>query len=121
MLVKSLTSCVEITAIDNTVLRELLHPKRDAIAARYSLAHAKVPPQTRSLLHVLRTTEVYYILAGSGTMEIDGERRGVKSGDAIYIPPGGKQRIYNPGPEWLEFLCIVDPAWRAEDEEISID
>jgi mannose-6-phosphate isomerase-like protein (cupin superfamily) len=117
MLVKSLASCPEITAIDRTALRELLHPDRDPAAVRYSLAHAKLPPETWSLLHALRSSEVYYILTGRGTMEIDGQRREVKAGDVVYIPPGGRQRILAHGPEPLEFLCIVDPAWKAEDEE----
>lgn len=117
MLMKSLAACRELVAIDRTVLRELLHPERDPVAVRYSLAHAKLPPQAWSLLHRLRTSEVYYILAGRGLMEIEGERCEVQAGDAIFIPPGGRQRIFAHGPEWLEFLCIVDPAWRAEDEE----
>jgi mannose-6-phosphate isomerase-like protein (cupin superfamily) len=117
MLVKALSSCREITAIDHTVLRELLHPDRDRAAIRYSLAHAVVPPQTWSLLHVLRTSEVYYVLSGHGTMEINGEHRDVHPGEAIYIPPDGQQRIFAHGPEPLAFLCIVDPAWKAEDEE----
>jgi len=117
MLVKSLAACREMVAIDRTVLRELLHPDRDPAALRYSLAHAQLPPETWSLLHALRTSEVYCILAGRGTVEIDGERREVEAGDAVYIPPGGRQRIFAHGPQGLEFLCIVDPAWKAEDEE----
>ena len=117
MLAKSLPACREITAIDGTKLRELLHPDRDPAAIRYSLAHAVVPPQIWSLLHLLRTTEVYYILSGRGIMEINGEQREVSPGDAVYVPPGGQQRIFAQGPEPLAFLCIVDPAWRAEDEE----
>jgi len=117
MLVKSLAACREVVAIDRTVLRELLHPDRDPAALRYSLAHAKLPPQQWSLLHVLQMAEVYYILAGQGIIEIDRERREVEAGDAVYIPPGGRQRIFAHGPQWLEFLCVVDPAWRAEDEE----
>jgi len=118
MLVKTLKNCREITAGDHTVLRELLHPDRDAAIIRCSLAHAKVPPQTWSKLHTLRTTEVYYILSGHGRMEIDGDIRDVQPGDAVYIPPGGKQRILSLGPDGLELLCIVDPAWRFEDERI---
>lgn len=117
MLAKSLPACREITAIDGAKLRELLHPDRDPAAIRYSLAHAVVPPQVWSLLHLLRTTEVYYILSGRGTMEIDREHRDVGPGDTIYVPPGSRQRIFAHGPEPLAFLCIVDPAWRAEDEE----
>jgi mannose-6-phosphate isomerase-like protein (cupin superfamily) len=118
MFVKSLGRCAQITAGDHTRLRELLHPDHDPVSCRYSLAHAQVPPRTWSLLHSLTTTEVYYLLSGQGTMEIDGERRDVFPGDAIYIPPHARQRIFNPGPADLEFLCVVDPAWQPSDEEI---
>jgi len=36
----------------------------------------------------------------------------------IYIPPNSVQRIKNIGPNDLIFLCIVDPAWKPEDEEL---
>ena len=118
MLVKSLESCREITAGDGTVLRELLHPVHDSVECRFSLAHARLTVGTWSALHALKSMEVYYVLAGHGRMEIDGEQRDVRPGDAVHIPPHGRQRILSVGPEPLEFLCIVDPAWRAEDEII---
>lgn len=37
----------------------------------------------------------------------------------IYIPPHSKQFIENNGSVNLKFLCIVDPAWKPEDEEVS--
>ena len=118
MFVKSLDSCREFIGGDNTVLRELLHPDHDPVSLRYSLAHARLVAGKWSDLHRLTTSEVYYILSGRGRMEIDGEPRDVQPGDAIYIPPRAKQRILALGPEQLEFLCIVDPAWKAEDETV---
>lgn len=51
-------------------------------------------------------------------MYIDDESCEVKEGQAIYIPSNSKQRIKNTGTEDLIFLCIVEPAWRPEYEEI---
>jgi mannose-6-phosphate isomerase-like protein (cupin superfamily) len=51
-------------------------------------------------------------------MHIDEESLEVGAESAIYIPPGARQYIENTGDSDLEFLCIVDPAWREEDEEI---
>ncbi len=45
-------------------------------------------------------------------------QRLTRPGDTVYIAPYSTQRITVLGPEDLEFLCIVDPAWREEDEEI---
>ena len=118
MLIKKLSDCREITAGDRNRLRELLHPARDAAATRYSLAEARLAPGARSRAHRLRTTEVYYLTRGSGVMHIGEESAEVAAGDSVYIPPGSVQWLENTGKEEIEFLCIVDPAWRPQDEEI---
>jgi mannose-6-phosphate isomerase-like protein (cupin superfamily) len=119
MRIRKLTQCPEIIAGDGTRLRELLHPDREyPFFGRYSLAHAVVPVGGKSVPHRLRTDEVYYILSGTGIMRIDAETAQVSAGDAIDIPPGSVQWIENNSSEELVFLCIVDPAWRREDEEI---
>ena len=118
MLIQKLHDCPEFVAGDGTLLRELLHPAKQAIELRYSLAYAIVPSKETSLPHALQTSEVYYILSGSGEMHINGESQSVEPGDAIYIPPQAEQFICNVGMEPLVFICIVDPAWRQEDEII---
>lgn len=118
MLIQKLSECPEFTAGDGTLLRELLHPDKQAIALRYSLAHAIVPVGQTSLPHALTTSEVYYILGGQGEMHINDECQTVEPGDTIYIPPNAKQFIHNSGTEPLVFICLVDPAWRKEDETI---
>jgi mannose-6-phosphate isomerase-like protein (cupin superfamily) len=118
MFIKDLRHCNEIVAGDETILRELLHPDREDLEIRYSLAHAIVKPGQSSLPHKLRTPEVYYILEGQGIMRVDDESEEVRSGQAVYIPPNSTQCIKNTGTSDLKFLCIVDPAWRPEDEEV---
>ena len=119
MRIRKLSDCREIVAGDGCRLRELIHPDRDyPFDGRYSLAHATVDPGEATRPHVLKTDELYYIVAGSGIMHIGEEQAAVESGDAVEIPPGQTQWIVNPGPGPLVFLCIVDPAWRVEDEEI---
>jgi mannose-6-phosphate isomerase-like protein (cupin superfamily) len=118
MLIKRLGECRQIVAGDGTLLRELLHPARDEAVIRYSLAVAQVRPGSRSRPHRLKTSEVYYIIRGLGVMHIGDEQARVSAGDAIYIPPDSPQWIENSGANDLEFACIVDPAWRREDEEV---
>ncbi|MBW4580016.1 MAG: cupin domain-containing protein [Tildeniella nuda ZEHNDER 1965/U140] len=121
MLIQKLTACTEFVAGDGTLLRELLHPEKQAIALRYSLAHAIVPGGRSSLPHSLKTSEVYYILSGTGEMHINGENQVVEPGDAVYIPPHAEQFIRNNGTAPLVFICIVDPAWRQADETIHAE
>ena len=118
MFTKDLKQCEEFIAGDNSILRELLHPAKAELDIRYSLAHAIVKPGQTSTPHRLKTSEAYYILEGEGIMYIDDETASVHSGQAIYIPPGSRQYIRNTGQIELKFLCIVDPAWRKEDEQV---
>ncbi len=118
MFIRDIENCEEITAGDNTRLRELFNPVRDDLELRYSFAVARVEPGGTTFLHRLATSEVYYILEGGGEMVIDGEHRDVGVGHALYIPPGAEQQITNTGEVDLVFVCVVDPAWRKEDEEI---
>jgi mannose-6-phosphate isomerase-like protein (cupin superfamily) len=117
MFIKDLKDCEEFTAGDNSILCELLHPDKADLAIRYSLAHAVVKPGQTAIPHRLKTSEVYYILEGEGKMHINDEAKDVHPGQAVYIPPNSRQYISNTGESDLVFLCIVDPAWRKEDEE----
>ena len=118
MLVQKLNACTEFIADDGTILRELLHPDKQPLKLGYSLAHTVVPIGQTSRPHSLTTSEVYYILTGQGEMHIDDELQLVEPGDAIYIPPLARQFIRNSGIEPLVFICIVDPAWRQQDETV---
>jgi mannose-6-phosphate isomerase-like protein (cupin superfamily) len=118
MIIRNVQECQEFVAGDETNLRELLHPDNIPLSIRYSLAHAVVRPGEASLPHKLKASEVYYILEGTGQMHVDGASEQVGPGHAIYVPPNAIQHIRNTGDTDLKFLCIVDPAWRAEDEEV---
>lgn len=96
----------------------MLHPAKALVDVPYSLAHAVVKPHKTSQPHRLKTTEVYYILEGQGSMHINDETSDVHAGTVVYIPPMATQWIKNTGRSNLEFLCIVNPPWRVEDEEV---
>jgi len=118
MFLKCLKDCKEIIAGDDSILRELLHPDKADLQIRYSLAHAKVLPGKATKPHRLKVSEVYYIITGNGLMHIDKESFEVGPACAVYIPPDATQYIKNTSDSDLIFLCIVEPAWRKEDEEV---
>lgn len=103
---------------DHTVLRELLHPSKQLLALGYSLAQGTLAPGARSKWHRLASSEVYYIIAGRGHLTVDDVVVAVEAGSIVYVPPGGKQSLENSGSAAIEFICIVDPAWRPENEEV---
>ena len=49
-------------------------------------------------------------------MHVGEEQKQVKQNDVIFVPPMSKQFLENNGDVDLVALCIVDPAWRQEDE-----
>ena len=118
MFIRELQDCKEFIAGDNCALREILHPDKADLALGYSLAHAVVKSGVTTRAHRLRTSEVYYVLEGVGIMHIDDESAPVHTGSTVYIPPMAKQYITNSGKGDLKFICIVDPAWHKEDEEM---
>ena len=121
MLIRRLQDRESINGLDNTTIREILNPKHESqpLVLNYSLAHATVKLGEKSLPHKFHeASEVYYILKGNGLMHIDDEIAEVSPGDTIYIPPLAVQWIENKGSDDLEFLCIVDPAWKPDAEEL---
>ncbi|MGZ7044594.1 MAG: cupin domain-containing protein [Methanobacterium sp.] len=120
MLIKDIKDCKYYKAMDNTILCELLHPKNISnLKINCSIAQAILKVGESSLSHKLNiSAEIYYILEGNGIMHIDDESEEVHPGQAIYIPAGSKQYIENIGKKELKFLCIVNPMWKEEDEEL---
>jgi mannose-6-phosphate isomerase-like protein (cupin superfamily) len=121
MLIRTIADCPHERVIDRSILCELLHPDKvtEAAGLGCSVAHAIVLPGEETLPHLLkRSTELYYILSGSGEMVIDSEQAPVREGHIVLIPPGARQYIKNTGTADLVFLCIVAPKWQAGDEEL---
>lgn len=108
----------EFLAGDETRLREIVHPAKHQLKLNYSLAHGTLPAGQRSKRHALAASEVYYFISGRGRFTIDDQVTPIEAGTTIYVPPGGIQFVENTGESDVEFLCLVDPAWRVEDETI---
>ena len=103
------------TTKDGSEIRELL-AHRNSCIRKQSLAEARVAAGQKTAAHFHNATEeIYYILAGTGEMQIGPELRRVGPGDAIAIPPGMVHTIFNSGSETLRFLCCCAPAYEHED------
>ncbi len=118
MQIKHSKQSIEFLAGDHTLLKEVLHPINDAININYSLAQARLEVGKSSLPHRLKSSETYYILEGEGEITIESETQSIKKGSIIFVPPNAEQFVRNIGQVDLVFLCIVEPYWRLEDEEV---
>ncbi len=101
-------------------LAEILHPKREDLPfSGFSLSHAEVLPKGRTIPHRLaKSSEVYWIIKGKGTLFINETAVELKKGRTVLVPPSAEQYVVNNGDETLEFLCIVSPPWDSSDEYI---
>ena len=53
--------------------------------------------------------QIYYILEGEGIMELDGDKKIVRPGLTIFIPPQVRHALYNTGTKDLTFLVVSSP------------
>jgi mannose-6-phosphate isomerase-like protein (cupin superfamily) len=101
---------------EGTKIKQYFHPHNTLNGINYSIAQFTLGPGKKSKLHKISSSEIYYILEGSGNLKIDEETHHIEKDDSAYVPPNSKQFIENTGSIDLKFLCIVGPAWKAENE-----
>jgi mannose-6-phosphate isomerase-like protein (cupin superfamily) len=97
------------TTKDGSTIREYVH------SPVQSLAEAILVPgqSTRRHFHAL-SEEIYLLISGGGTMELDGEIREVAAGDAVLIPPGTWHELL-AGPDGVRLLCCCVPPYSHDD------
>jgi mannose-6-phosphate isomerase-like protein (cupin superfamily) len=99
---------------DGSTVRELYHPSSSPFTGA-SLAEASVERGGHTEAHVhWKSQEIYYILEGSGSMELGGDVFDVSPGDAILIKPGTPHSL-EAGEDGLRLLCVCSPAYSHED------
>lgn len=115
MIVKQLEEQEPFTTADGSTIRSLLDLS-NAPVQNQSLAEARLPAGGATERHYHRVSEeFYYIVAGEGVMEIDGESRPVGPGDAILIAPGAWHQITADEGAELQLLCCCSPPYSHED------
>ena len=101
---------------EGSKIKQYFHPHNTLNGINYSLAQFTLEPGKKSKLHKMSSSEIYYILEGSANLIIDEVTYKLEKDDSVYVPPNSKQSIENIGSINLRFLCIVEPAWKADDE-----
>ena len=108
MQISSLAAVQPFTTKDGSTIRELHHTEVQSLAEA-SLANGQ---STRRHYHA-RSEEIYFVLEGTGELEVDGIVRRVATGDAALIPPGARHTIAASAA--LRFLCCCSPPYADED------
>ncbi len=113
---KNISEILSFDGNEGTKIKDLLNPKITNKNTNISIAHFVLAKGKRSKKHFLKSSETYYIMKGNGALVIDGKEFFVKKDQVVFIPPKAEQFIKNTGDEDMEFLCIVEPFWKKEDE-----
>jgi mannose-6-phosphate isomerase-like protein (cupin superfamily) len=75
-----------------------------------SVIQEKMPSGTSEQLHFHnRAQQVFYILSGVATFEIEGKITMVKANESVAIPAGARHLIANENSEDLNLLVISQP------------
>lgn len=74
-------------------------------------AMATLEPGRKIEEHVDPMEEIYFILSGSGEIQVDDEKRQVAVGDATWIPTGSRHSLLNTGEENCIILVTASSAW----------
>jgi len=79
----------------------------------------RMPPGTSEQLHYhVYAQQVFYILSGKATFELDGELIDVNKDESLVIPKGVKHKVANEEKEDLIFLLISEP--RAQNDRMNL-
>ena len=84
-----------------------------------SVIREKMPPGTSEQLHFHQhAQQLFYILSGVATFEVDGKTTVIKAGESIHIPKTLEHCIANRSDKDLEFLVISEP--KAHGDRINL-
>jgi mannose-6-phosphate isomerase-like protein (cupin superfamily) len=85
-----------------------------------SVIQERMPPQTAEHLHYHeQAQQVFYILSGTATFEVENDLKTVNAGESIHIKPTTKHRIFNNGNEDLNFLVVSEPKSHGDRVNLS--
>ena len=119
MISKKIESLDSFRGSEGSEIKPIFHPDNTLNGIRCSLAHSIISPGKNSKPHKMKSAEVFFILEGEGVIHVGEENTKVGRNQSIYIPPLSEQYLENTGNVDLKVLCIVDPAWKQDDEIVS--
>jgi quercetin dioxygenase-like cupin family protein len=81
--------------------------KREDGAPNFAMRLFEVAPNGRSPNHSHDWEHEVYVLEGACQVTCGDEKRNVRAGHAVFIPPNTPHQFINAGNTTLKFLCLV--------------
>lgn len=85
----------------------------------YSVQLSKIGPGGRSKMHRDPYNHAFYIISGTGTVQIGKETFDLEPGSVAKIPQGMPHGFNNTGSVDLEFVVIYDPPYVAGADPVT--
>ena len=104
---------IDFEQLDETIIPQFYGGEKETVARMYADAHNKImlghlEPGASIGLHAHQTSsEMIYILSGSGTALCDGVTEAMQPGCCHYCPKGHTHSLINTGSEPLLFFAVV--------------
>ena len=94
---KEIQKIKSFSGYEGTQIRQIFTPDNTNNVIRYSIAHCTINPGKTSKPHIMKTSEVYYILEGKGIIHVNEEQKQVAKNDSIFVEPNSRQYLENIG------------------------
>lgn len=86
-----------------------------------SVIQEKMPPGAFEKRHFhAEAQQLFYILSGTATFEMEGEAFVLNAGESIHVPKGAKHFISNHGSAELGFLVVSEPKSHGDRTEVNL-
>jgi mannose-6-phosphate isomerase-like protein (cupin superfamily) len=80
-----------------------------------SVIHERMPPQTSEIRHYHQhSRQFFFVLSGSPTLEVNGERFILTSQEGVEVPPHIPHQMFNESESAAEFLVISQPTSKGD-------
>lgn len=113
-MIKSIENAEHYTWGDNCDGWHLL--KTDSL----SVIQEKMPPGTSERPHFhTHAQQLFYILSGIATFEVEGRAFVVKANESIHVPKGTKHCIANMSDTELAFIVVSEPKSHGDRQNIE--
>ncbi len=79
-------------------------------AKQFALLVNEFDPGLTSTAHKHDEAEhAFYVISGTGVIDVEGEKISVAAGDAVFVPPGKMHQVSSTGDEMLKYVVLYAP------------
>jgi len=98
----------------NRTLKVLLSPALNEKIKNIAAGLTILPPSGQSDNHRHVEGEMFYVVSGTGLIQVGGKKAKLAPGVAIWVPSGVNHQLINNSNDILKILWVISPSGREE-------